>query len=135
MNIAINQNVPLYTGSILILTCTVTLDPYVDESGYIIVAIEWSGLQNISGNRYSITPAVNSSSIYTSNFTISHLETQDSGIYTCTATVTGGDYVHQADANDSISITVDQKKITGVLSISHLHIQVLTWSVFFLCSR
>ena len=102
VNISLSQNPPLYTGSILTLTCTVTLDPYVDESGNIIVAIEWSGLRNISGNRYSITPAVNSNSIYTSNFTISHLETQESGIYTCTVTVTGGDYFQQADASHSI---------------------------------
>ena len=114
MYITINQNTPLYAGSILTLTCTVTLDPYVDESGNIIVAIEWSSLRNISGNRYSITPTVNSNSIYTSNFTISHLETQDSGIYTCTVTVTGGQYVQQTNASDSISITVNQKKIPSV---------------------
>ena len=63
------------------------------------------------------TPTGNSNSIYTSNFTISHLETKDSGIYTCTVNVTGGDYVQQADASDSISITVDQKKITGACYI------------------
>ena len=122
VNININQNTPLYAGSILTLTCTVTLDPYVDESGSIIVAIEWSSLRNISGNRYSITPTVYSSSIYTSNLTISHAETQDSGIYTCSVTVSGGDYVHQADASSSISITVDQKEITSVciyLTYSH----------------
>ena len=124
MNIAINQNAPLYAGSIVILSCVVTLDPYVDESGNIIVAIKWSSLRNISGNRYSIiTPAVNSSSIYTSNLTISHLETQDSGIYTCTVTVTGGHYVQQTNASDSISITVDQMKITGLfiyLTLTHI---------------
>ena len=114
VNIIKNPNPRLYAGSILTLTCTVTLDFYVDESGNIIVEIEWSSLRNISGNRYSITPTVNSNSIYTSNLTISHLETQDSGIYTCTVTVTGGVYVQPADASNSISITVDQKKITGV---------------------
>ena len=121
VNITINQNPPLYAGSILTLTCTATLDPYVAKSGSIIVAIEWSGLRNISGNSI-ITPAVNSSSIYASNLTISHLETQDSGIYTCTVMVTGGDYVQQANANDSISITVDQKKTTGVcIHLTHIY--------------
>ena len=105
----LNQNTPLYAGSVLTLTCTVTLDPYVDKSENIIVVIEWSGLRNISGDRYSITPAVNSNSIYTSNLTISHLETQDSGIYTCTVTVTGGQYVQPADVSHSISITVEMK--------------------------
>ena len=114
VNVNINQNTPLYAGSILTLTCTVTLDFYVDESGSIIVAMEWSNLRNISGNRYSITSTLNSGNIYTSNLTISHLETQDSGIYTCSVTISGGDYVHQADASSSISITVDQKNITGV---------------------
>ena len=128
MNITISQNTPLYAGSILILSCVVTLDPYVDDSENIIVAIEWSGLRNISGNRYSITPTVNSNSVYTSNLTISHIETQDSGIYTCTLMVTGGHYVQHADASDSISITVDQKKITS-MCIHSIH------RVFLLCSR
>ena len=119
MNVNINQNTPLYAGSILTLTCTVTIDFYVDKSGSIIVAIEWSSLRNISGNRYSITPTLNSGNIYTSNLNISHLETQDSGIYTCSVTVSGGDYVHQADASNSISITVDQKNITGMRTHSH----------------
>ena len=121
MNITISQTPPLYAGSILILSCVVILDPYVDESGNIIVAIEWSSLRNISGNRYSITPTVNSNSIYTSNLVISHLGTQDSDIYTCTLTITGGDYVQQANASDSISITVKQKKITS-MCITFLHI-------------
>ena len=123
VNIAINQNPPLYTGSILTLTCTVTLGPYVDKSGNITVAIEWSGQRNISSNRYSIiTPAVNSSSIYTSNLTISHIETQDSGIYTCTARVTGSDYVQQASASDIVSITVDEKKIKGMCThLTHIY--------------
>ena len=122
VNININQNAPLYAGSILTLTCTVTLDSYVDESGNIIVAIEWSSLRNILGNRYSITPTVNSGSIYTSTFTISHTETQDSSIYTCTVTVSGGDYVQHADASSSISITVDQKEITSVcIYLTHSH--------------
>ena len=118
VNISINQSTPLYAGSILTFTCTVTLDLNVDES--IIVAIEWSDLRSISDNRYSITPTVDSNSIYTSNLTISYLETQDRGIYTCTVMVTGGQYVQQANASDSISITVDQKKITGVYNIPHI---------------
>ena len=110
MNINVNQNTPLSAGSIITLICTVTLDPYVDESGSIIVAIGWSGLRNISGNKYSITPTLNSSSIFTSNLTISHLETQDSGIYTCTVTVSGSEYVQQADVSHSRSITVEMKQ-------------------------
>ena len=110
VNINKNQNAPHYAGSILILICNVTLDSYVDESGIIIVAVKWSSLRNISANRYSITPTVNSSSIYTSNLTISHLETQDSGIYTCTVTVSGGQYVQPADVSHSISITVEMKQ-------------------------
>ena len=121
MILIVNQKTPLYAGSILTLTCAVTLEPYVDESENIIVAIEWSGLRNISGNRYSITPAVNSSNMYTSNLTISHLETQDSGIYTCTVNVTEGDYVQQASASDSISITVDEKKIKGMCIHTHIY--------------
>ena len=117
MNITINQNTPLYAGSILTLTCTVTLDPYVDKSGNITVAIDWSGLRNISGNRYSITPTINSNSIYTSTFTISHLETQDSGTYTCTVTVTGGHYVRPAVASAGIGIIVNEMKQTGMQAI------------------
>ena len=107
VNIILNLNAPLYAGNVLTLTCTVTLDPHVDN---IMVAIQWSG----PSNRYSITPIVNSSRIYTSNLTISHTETQDNGIYTCTVTITGGHYVQQAVASDSVSITVDEMKQTGM---------------------
>ena len=74
--------------------------------------------------------SVNSNSIYTSNFTISHLETQDSGIYMCTVTVTGGDYVWQANANDCLSITLDQKKITGAC---YIHLIPSHPSTFIVC--
>ena len=114
-----------------------TLDQYVENDEKTHIVIEWSGPKKVSED---VTPIKYSNNIYTSNLTISHLETQDSGIYTCTVTVTGGHYVQQTNASDSISITVDQKKITGVyihLTCSHPdprpYISTILLSI--LCSR
>ena len=95
----------LYVGTSLNLTCTVTLDPNVNNNES--VSIEWSGLQSIPQNRYSVTGASEGSGTsYTGTLTISPLTDQDDGLYTCTVTVTGGTHVLPASNSNSINITV-----------------------------
>ena len=100
----LSRTAPLYAGTSLTLTCTVTLDPNVDSN--VTVTTQWSGLQDLPEERYSVTGASCSGSTYTGSLTISPLADQDDGTYTCTVTVTGGSNVQQATASSDVTITV-----------------------------
>ena len=104
VNVTLSYTAPLYAGTGLTLTCTVTLDPNVDNGERIMT--EWSGLQDIPEERYSVTNTSGSGSTYTDGLTISPLADQDDGTYTCTVTVTGGGNVQEATASDDVTITV-----------------------------
>ena len=104
VDITLNHTAPLYAGTGLTLTCTVTLDPNVDNGERVMT--EWSGLQDIPTERYSVTGISGSGSTYTDILTISPLADQDDGTYICTMRVTGGNNVHQATARDAVTITV-----------------------------
>ena len=105
VTVTLSHTPPLYTGISLTLTCSVTLDPNVDSGKRVVT--EWSGLQDIPEERYSVTAASGSGSIYTGSLTISPLAYQDTGTYTCTGTVT--DALTQAIASDNIIINVKSK--------------------------
>ena len=104
MDVILNNTAPLYAGTSLTLTCTVTLDPNVDS--HVDVVTEWSNHRDLSEKRYSVTAASISGRkyVYTGSLTISPLAEQDGGTYTCTVTVTGGRYVQQATASDEYVI-------------------------------
>ena len=104
VDVTVSRTAPLYAGTSLTLTCTMTLDPNVDNGERVMT--EWSGPRDISGGRYSVTAASGSGSTYTGSLTISPLADQDDGTYTCTGTVTGGTNVLQATASDDVTITV-----------------------------
>ena len=104
MDVTLSHTAPLYAGTGLTLTCTVTLDPNVDNGERVMT--EWSDLQDIPEERYSVTGASGSGSTYTDSLTISPLADQDDGTYTCTVTVTGGSNVQQVTASDDVTITV-----------------------------
>ena len=111
MEVTLSHTGPLYAGTGLTLTCTVTLDSNVDSGES--VQTSWSGLQDIPEQRYSVTGASGSGGSYTSSITISPLADQDDGTYTCTVTVTGGSNILQATARDNITITVIGKNNTA----------------------
>ena len=104
VEVTLSHTDPLYAGTGLTLTCTVTLDPNVDNGERVVT--EWSGLQDIPEERYSVTGSSGSGSTYTGSLTISPLADQDDGIYTCTVTVTGGSNVQPTTASDNVIITV-----------------------------
>ena len=113
MTVTLNYTPPLYAGTGLTLTCTVTLDPYVDDGERVV--IEWSGPRDISSDRYSFTGASGSGSTYTESLTISPLGDLDDGTYTCTVTVIGGSNVQQATASDDVTINVLGMNTTSML--------------------
>ena len=104
VDVTLNHTAPLYAGTGLTLTCTATLDPNVDNGE--MVTTEWSGLQDIPEERYSVTGVNGTDSTYTDSLTISPLADQDDGTYTCTVTVTGGSNVQQATASNDVAIIV-----------------------------
>ena len=104
MEVTANYSGVLYAGTGLTLTCTVTVDPTVDSNEDIMLV--WNGPRDIPGERYLILMAANESNdSYTSNLIISPLaEEHDEGDYTCTVTISGGNYVLESIASDNISI-------------------------------
>ena len=96
--VAVTFVTPLYVGSSLTLTCTVALDPSVDNNE--AVTTTWSGPSNITGERHLVNATSGSGSTYTSSLRISSLTDQDNGTYTCTGIVTG-ENEQQVTASDS----------------------------------
>ena len=113
VNITLNHTAPLYAGTGLTLTCTVTLDSNVNNNERVMT--EWSGLQDIQEERYSVTGACGSGSIYAGSLAISPLA-EGNGTYTCTVTVTGGSNVQAANASNGVTITVMGKSTNVSLS-------------------
>ena len=106
--VTVAYTTPLYAGSSLTLTCTVTLDPNVDNSEN--VTASWSGPIDITGERFLVTAANGSGSTYISHLTITALADQGNGTYTCTGLVTG-ENEQQVTASDSHTIPTICKPI------------------------
>ena len=113
VDVTLSRIAPLYAGTSLTLTCTVTLDPNVNNNERVVT--EWSGPQSIPEGRYSVTPAMReSASSYTGSLIISPLADQnDNDTYTCTVIVTGGTNVQPANNSDNVMITVLSKNGQG----------------------
>ena len=109
VDVTLSHTAPLYAGTGLTLTCTVTLDPNVDNGEKVIT--EWRGFQDFPEKRYSVTGTSGSGSTYTDSLTISPLADQDDGTYTCTVIVTGEINVLQATSRDDVTITVMSENI------------------------
>ena len=103
MAVSLNRTGPLYAGTDLTISCTVTLDQSVNNSE--TVSIHW----NVEmGDHYTlINDVMNvSENIYSSSLTISPLTDQDSDTtYTCTGTITSRDSNVLA-TSDSASMTL-----------------------------
>ena len=91
--ISVNPTGPLYAGTSLTLTCTVTLHHEVNNNE--TINTEWNGLQSISEDRYTMSNVTSESdSNYTATLNISPLAVQDDDVmFTCTETVIGGTIV------------------------------------------
>ena len=108
--ITLSHTPPLYAGTSLTLTCTVTLDPNVNNNERVVT--EWKGPRQIAGDRYSVTPTMReSASSYNGSLVISPLTDQDDGMYTCTVRVSGGANVQSVTAHDAVTITVTGKYV------------------------
>ena len=119
VTVTLSHATTLYTGINLTFTCTVILDPNVDNDERVVT--KWSGLQDIPEERYSVTAASGSGSTYTGSLTISPLAYQNTGTYTCTGTVNGSFHQATANASDDISINVNGKLCSHTTHTKMLH--------------
>ena len=109
--ITLSHTPPLYAGTSLTLTCTVTLDPSVNNNERVVT--EWKGPRQIAGDRYSVTSAMREpDSRYSTSLVISPLTDQDDGMYTCTVRVSGGTNHQVVTTVDAVIITVMGKYIS-----------------------
>ena len=97
---------PLYAGTSVTLTCTLTLHPNVDSGESVMMV--WTVPSSLSRNQYSDTGRHTSGNIYTRNITISPLFIRHSGRYVCTVTVIGRN-INQATNTSTTDITVRSK--------------------------
>ena len=98
-----NRTTPLYAGTSVTLTCTVTLHTNVDNGES--VGMAWLDPRSLPRNQYSQTKAGRT---YTRNITISPLLDRHSGRYQCLVFVSGRN-VKQATSTSAINITVMSK--------------------------
>ena len=94
VTVSLNQSHPLYAGSSLTISCTVAIDPHINNNER--VSIHWN-VNN--GGRYTTTPDMKKpDGSYTSSLIISPAANTDDGMtFTCTGRVTGGTDVQQTE--------------------------------------
>ena len=115
--VTVTYATPLYVGSSLTLTCTVTLDPNVDNNE--TVSTSWSGPNHISGKRYLIDNASNSDRTYTSSLTINPIVQQDNGTYICTGIVKG-ENEEQVTASANYTLSINRKTLFSYLQALYI---------------
>ena len=97
-----SRTTPLYAGTSVTLSCSMTLHPNVDSVQS--VWMMWFVASSLPKDQYSDTGLHTSGKTYTRNITISPLPTRHSGRYVCSVIVTGRNAQQVA-----IDITVRRK--------------------------
>ena len=103
-----SRTTPLYAGTSVTLTCTMTLHPNYNVDSDESVTVEWYTPSSLSWYQYSLTSLHKSGKNYTRNITISPLLIRHSGRYVCSVTVTGRN-VQLATSTNAINIAVTSK--------------------------
>ena len=94
---------PLYAGTTLTLTCTMSVDASVNNKEKVV--IEWNPAQEQIGTTVRV-----SNSSYESSLTINPLAEEDSGIFVCMGIIIGG----SSSATDTSNISI---QVIGEYSI------------------
>ena len=113
-------------GSTVTLTCNVVLAEYVDG---LTVNTEWTGPNGFSENGMAQHMGSTSNSYYTSTTMVSSFGRDQSGNYTCTATVrsTMSPSFHDSMASSSIRVTVGKfNNLFNLRVCAYLYLQVST---------
>lgn len=107
----------------VILTCTVELSTLVDVS--VIVTTVWTGP---AGFRYTNTaqPAMGSTSTYISTATVSSFGRDESGIYTCVATVSSvSSFLRESITSTSTRVTVGKVTFIQIYSPAYFTLYLI----------
>ena len=104
---------PLYVGSSLTLTCTVTLDPNVDNNE--TVTTSWSGSNHIGEGRYRINNANNFDRTYTNSLIINPIVQQDNGTYIICTGIVKGKNEQQVTASANHTLFINRKTLFSYL--------------------
>ena len=111
-----SRTTPLYAGTSVTLTCTMTLHHKVDSGESVMMV--WLVPSSLSRNEYSDTGVHISGKNYTRNITISPLFIRNSGRYVCSVSVTGRN-VNQVASVGAIDITV-LSKLSTYMNLLHI---------------
>ena len=98
----------IYAGSVLILTCTITLDERLAQNKALMVNTTWTGPTNetiTNAERIAITYPSSAHAQYLSILKFQTLHESDSGHYSCCATVSHKSPQHIQDGTNVGSIT------------------------------
>ena len=104
MSVSASRTSPFYVGTSLDITCTVTLEDSVNNNE--TVDIHWSGIEHVHYQTTTIQTKT-SDYRYTGYLTISPLAIGDSGMFTCTGTVSGENQF--SNSSNDIAIDVEGK--------------------------
>ena len=111
VSVSLNTNGPVYQGTVLVLSCTATVNSAVN-TGFTVDITLTSEPDTLSGRYVSITETSDSELEFTRAVEFRPVNTTDSATYTCTAsiapTASDSDSVLASTSNtDTVSITVE----------------------------
>ena len=114
--ISVSPNGTVYQGTVLDILCTVSVDSAVDTE--VDINITW--MRNLSNFMNS---NITNTTKFTSTITFSPVDTTDSAMYTCTASVAptasdSHDVIPSGENSHTVDISVESKSAQLVLSLS-----------------
>ena len=129
MSISLNANGPVYQGTVLVLSCTATVDSAVN-TGF-TVDITWTSNipDTLNGTYAYITEMSGSGLEFSSTVEFRPVDTTDSATYTCTAsiaptaTATDSDSDSSLKNTDTVNITVEGESAPEVVYSPTLNVE------------
>ena len=122
VSVSLNTNGPLYQGTVLVFSCTATVDSAVN-TGFTVDITLTSEPDTLNGRYVSITETSDSELEFSRTVEVRPVNTTDSATYTCTAsiapTASDSDSVLASTSNtDTVSITVEGESAQEVHVLS-----------------
>ena len=97
----LSHSAPVYTGTRLVITCKVTISPYLDSNEIFSATWRCPASNDCDQTDFTESPA----NVYTSRLSVTRVAKEDEGRYTCTATITDAQQM-TASIADYVILTV-----------------------------